>query len=154
MTAHIRIRAGALVIKDDSILLIEYVDENGLHYNLPGGGVEPGEGAKEAVKRELKEEACALVKVGELAYVYEYIPHLSSDRYGKTPSLTLIFSCELEEESGAKMPRMPDANQTAVKWISLSELKEIVLFPKVNQLIYDYLKQSNPLSYIEDHSIK
>ena len=40
MTYPIRVRASALIIQNDAILLVEFDDENGLHYNLPGGGVE------------------------------------------------------------------------------------------------------------------
>lgn len=42
MLYNIRVRPTALIVKDNSILLIEYKDENGTHYNLPGGGAEPG----------------------------------------------------------------------------------------------------------------
>ncbi|MGH0613019.1 hypothetical protein [Bacillus cereus] len=34
----IRARTSALIIKNNNVLLIEFNDENGLHYNLPGGG--------------------------------------------------------------------------------------------------------------------
>lgn len=67
----IRLRACALIIKDGAILLIEYENDNGdgvgVHYNLPAGGVEPGETFVEAVKREAKEEACVDVEVGPVA---------------------------------------------------------------------------------------
>ncbi|MEK6992550.1 NUDIX domain-containing protein [Paenibacillus sp. FSL K6-1566] len=43
MSYHIRVRPTALVIQEERILLVEYSDENGIHYNLPGGGAEPGE---------------------------------------------------------------------------------------------------------------
>jgi len=43
MQFHIRVRACALIIENDSVLLVEFLDESGLHYNLPAGGVEPGE---------------------------------------------------------------------------------------------------------------
>nr|WP_326116511.1 NUDIX domain-containing protein [Paenibacillus alginolyticus] len=70
----IRLRACALIIKDGAVLLIEYKNDNsdGVHYNLPAGGVEPGETFVEAVKREAKEEACIDVEVGPVAFVYEY----------------------------------------------------------------------------------
>ena len=82
MSFHIWVRAGALIMQDASILLIEFNDENGLHYNLPAGGTEPGETVKEAVKREAKEEASIDVEVGPLAFVYEYAPHLNGNKYG------------------------------------------------------------------------
>ena len=43
MSYPIRVRACALLIQDDAVLLVEFKDEYGLHYNLPAGGVEPGE---------------------------------------------------------------------------------------------------------------
>jgi 8-oxo-dGTP diphosphatase len=48
---HIRVRAGAVIIEDNSVLLIKFNDENGFHYNLPAGGVEPNETIIEAVRR-------------------------------------------------------------------------------------------------------
>lgn len=41
MTYHIRVRPTALVFQNEHVLLVEYVDENGLHYNLPGAGPSP-----------------------------------------------------------------------------------------------------------------
>lgn len=35
VTYPIRVRACALVLRDDSVLLIEFTDANGTHYNLP-----------------------------------------------------------------------------------------------------------------------
>lgn len=61
---HIRVRACALIIEDNYILLVEFNDEKGFHYNLPVGGTEPGESIIEAVKREAREEANADVDVG------------------------------------------------------------------------------------------
>jgi 8-oxo-dGTP diphosphatase len=53
----VRVRAGAIVIAEDRLLLIEFVDEGGDRwYELPGGGVEPGESIEAAVVRELLEE--------------------------------------------------------------------------------------------------
>jgi 8-oxo-dGTP diphosphatase len=68
MPCHIRVRAGAIIIEGDRILLTEYNDPNrGVVYDLPAGGVEPGESIIDAVKREAKEEACIEVEVGPLA---------------------------------------------------------------------------------------
>ncbi len=43
MTYPIRVRTSALIIKNSNLLLVEFNDENGLHYNLPDGDVEKGE---------------------------------------------------------------------------------------------------------------
>jgi hypothetical protein len=63
---HIRIGVRGLIVKHDAVLLIEFDDENGLHYNLPGGGVQPGESLVEALQREAKEEACIEIEIGRL----------------------------------------------------------------------------------------
>ncbi|MFD1737602.1 hypothetical protein ACFSCX_13710 [Bacillus salitolerans] len=42
LSNHIRVRAGAIIIKGDLILLTEYNDPvRGIVYDLPAGGVEP-----------------------------------------------------------------------------------------------------------------
>ena len=64
MPYHIRVRASALIIRQSEVLLVEFVDENGRHYNLPGGGMEPDESVIQAVKREANEETSAHVEVG------------------------------------------------------------------------------------------
>lgn len=72
MEHDIRFRPCALIFRGESILLVEYNDENGPYYNLPGGGLEYHETIKEAVKRELLEEASVEIEVGPIAYEPEY----------------------------------------------------------------------------------
>lgn len=155
MNFHIRVRACALIIHDESVLLIEFQDEHGLHYNLPAGGVEPNESVIEAVKREAREEASADVKVGRIAFVYEYAPHLASYIYDSAPhGLSLIFDCTLKAGSSPGMPEKPDKNQTGVKWIPLSELDRVVLYPNIKKHILEYAQsRSSYLSLIEEHQL-
>ena len=66
MTYHIRVRPTALVFQNEHVLLVEYVDENGLHYNLPGAA-EPGESIAEGALRELYEETTLEAQTGPVA---------------------------------------------------------------------------------------
>lgn len=154
MTYHIRVRAGAVIIQDNSVLLIEFKDENGLHYNLPAGGVEPNETIIEAVRREVQEEASIEVEVGSLAFVYEYAPHLNSNKYGETHSLGLMFECEIKEGFSPRLPKNPDKNQTGVKWVKLSDLKNIVLYPNMVEHIVKYIENKRNIDIIEEHLLK
>lgn len=52
----VRVRAGAVVIRYDRMLLIEREDGGETFYEIPGGGVEEGETPRTAVLRELWEE--------------------------------------------------------------------------------------------------
>ncbi|WP_231688202.1 NUDIX domain-containing protein [Bacillus sp. FJAT-18017] len=132
---------------------MEFDDEKGIHYNLPAGGVEPGESVIEAVRREAKEEASVNVEVGPLAFVYEYAPHLNRNRYGELHSLGLMFECRIQEGSTPMMPAHPDPNQTGVKWVKLSELEDILLYPNMIKLIIAYTKNKRSLELIEEHTL-
>lgn len=125
----IRVRSTAVIIEHNAILLIEYNDQNGLHYNLPGGGVQAGESVQEALQRELREEACCEVAVEELLWAYEYAPHLDQFRFGDTPSLSLCFVCK--RLSDYRMPEQPDEWQTAVKFLPLTDLPTVTLYPEL-----------------------
>jgi len=151
MNYHIRVRASALIVERDSVLLIQFNGENGLHYNLPGGGVEPGESIIQAIKREAKEEASVNIEVGPLAFVYEYAPHVNLFKYGSVHSLGLIFACRLTADSNPKMPTKPDPDQTGVKWVPLSELESVTLYPTITSYIVKYAKnQINDVIFIEE----
>ncbi|MGG0177378.1 NUDIX domain-containing protein [Gottfriedia acidiceleris] len=149
---HIRVRACALIVENDSVLLIQFTDEDGIHYNLPAGGTEPGETIIEAVKREAFEEAGVDVEVGELVFVSENAPHLTGHRIH---GLSLMFHCHIKENSIPMMPPNPDPNQTDVKWIPINELDNIILYPNIKDQIIQYAKgkyQNNRL--IEEYKLK
>lgn len=154
MSFHIRVRAGALIIKNNSILLIEFNDENGLHYNLPAGGTEPGETLKKAVKREAKEEASIDVEVGPLAFVYEYAPHLNNNKYGGTHSLGLMFECTVPEDCIPRLPANPDPNQTGVRWVPLTELDKVILYPNIREHILKYVENKRNVEIIEEQYLE
>ncbi|MGM0854249.1 MAG: NUDIX domain-containing protein [Bacillota bacterium] len=152
MLYPIRIRAGAIIVEEKHILLAEFKDENGLHYNLPAGGVEEGESIKEAVIREAFEETGAQIEVGSLAFTYEYAPHLNNHLYGPTHTLSLFFSCRRTSRTSLS-PSQPDPSQTGVRWIPLSELHSIVLYPKIHDRILQHVRQSSQEVFIEESEI-
>ena len=58
---------GAIAVRDGALLLIRrgHAPSRG-RWSLPGGRVEPGETAREALVREMAEETGLIVEVGEL----------------------------------------------------------------------------------------
>ncbi|MFS0634819.1 NUDIX domain-containing protein [Mesobacillus foraminis] len=149
--SQVRIRCTGLIIKDNAILVIRY-NENGIHYNLPGGGLEQGETILEGVAREVYEETNAEVEVGQLALVYEFAPQKQSGDYLPTEkhSLHLLFECTLKDHSIPKLPPQPDPFQTAVEWVPLKDLKSILLIPNLSEQILDYVKTKRNIDLIED----
>ncbi|MDR1688976.1 MAG: NUDIX hydrolase [Clostridiales bacterium] len=66
-----RIAVNAVLFDADGKIAISYMGKYDLH-TLPGGGIEPGENLREAVKREVWEETgCECEIVGELGTVFE-----------------------------------------------------------------------------------
>ncbi|MZQ84634.1 NUDIX domain-containing protein [Paenibacillus sp. 5J-6] len=155
MTYPIRVRACALIIENEAVLLVEFEDEDGIHYNLPAGGVESGESVIEAVKREAWEEAAVDVEVGPLAFVSEHAPHLITTYESNSPhGLSLMFDCKIKEGSQPTLPANPDMNQVGVRWVSLSELDSIVLYPNIKHLIKDYARDRNRnIELVEEYKL-
>ncbi|WP_409250990.1 NUDIX domain-containing protein [Bacillus sp. SCS-153A] len=153
MSYPIRVRAGALIIENQRVLLAKFEDENGVHYNLPGGGVEKDESTSETAVREAMEEAGVEVDVRRLAFVYEYAPHQNDNLFGKTPNLSLFFECRLINGSKPSLPAVPDANQTGVEWVHLSELDSIILYPNIQRHIQDYASGHYEMDLIEERHI-
>ncbi len=153
--SNVRIRCTALIIENNSVLLVEY-DDNGIHYNLPGGGLEPGETIVEGVAREVFEETTADVEVGSLALIYEFPPHKQSGDYDVNVKhgLHLIFECTIKNHSIPKLPEYPDPNQTAVKWIPIEELDSILLLPNIKQKIKNYINNRRNIELIEDYRLE
>ncbi|MED4453819.1 NUDIX domain-containing protein [Metabacillus fastidiosus] len=154
MTYPIRVRTSALIIQDNKVLLVEFKDENGLHYNLPGGGVESGETLVESVKREALEEASVHIEVGSVAFLYEYAPFKNKEKYGTVHSLTTVFDCKLRDGEIPQLPHNPDENQTAVKWILLDELNNVVLYPNIRHHILLHVKQHRSIDLLEEQKLE
>ena len=137
----IRVGARAAIVRDGSLLLIEYHDETGLHYNLPGGGVEDGESIHEALRRELHEEACIEhVEIGNLILTWEYVPQHYDFAYGTQQKLGLLFRCTIPDDDYPQLPQTPDPHQTGVKWIPLNQLSDIWLLPNIPHLLVPILR--------------
>lgn len=150
----VRVRASALIIQDDELLLIEFSDENGIHYNLPGGGTESGEALVDTVRRETAEEAGAEIEVGPAAFLYEYAPFANKDKFGPIHSLTVIFECSLKKGQIPMMPEHPDENQTGVRWIPLAELEDIILYPNIRREIQAYIMNKKNIALIEEQDLE
>jgi ADP-ribose pyrophosphatase YjhB (NUDIX family) len=80
--------ARAVLIHNQNILLMKRNKFGAIYYCLPGGGIEPGETADQAMKRELQEEASLIVADPQLVYIEE-----SGDPYGTQ----YIFTCQYQD---------------------------------------------------------
>ncbi|MBS3679796.1 NUDIX domain-containing protein [Ornithinibacillus massiliensis] len=154
MQFHIRVRAGAIIIENNKILLTVYNDsKRGTIYDLPAGGTEPNESITNAVIREAKEEACIDVEVGPLAFVYEYTPHLNLEKFGKVHTLVMMFECKIKNHSIPKFPEKPDSNQINVIWLPITELQNVEMYANIGSYLQDYTISRRNIDLIEEHKL-
>jgi len=143
-----RVSVKAIIVRDGKVLLVGYDldDGYGFHYNLPGGGVELGEGLHEALQREAREEVNAEIDVGRLLFVIEHVPAHHANKYGVTQSLGLYFHCTLRSGSEPRQPLSPVDEQEGVYWLPLSELHRAPLLPDIGERIQTAIAENSTVT--------
>ena len=140
----IRVSARAIVIEGDKILLVEY--GGGQYYNFIGGGIEKDETAKEAVAREIMEEAGLTAEVGDLVFSLEYEPVHCDFCHGRGHQISFFFRCHIDHDAKAQVPSHPDGNPddasitSVAKWVPISELAHINLLPQISKPLIEYIE--------------
>ena len=126
-----RIRAAAIIIKEEKLLLVKHVhpESKFTWWVPPGGGVEQkDDSVTDCVKRETFEETGYEIEVGELLFVREFL-----DSENQTLNLELFFSATIvggELTLANIHGTSPDADFIKqVKWISPEEISDITVFP-------------------------
>ena len=117
---------GILIVKDAILVSDEYIKRNKIT-KLPGGGLEFGEGTKDCLIREFKEELDLEIDVTEHFYTTDFYVASSFDTNSQVISIyylvkalgKLNFKVSETEHNYEKK----DGAQS-FRWIKLSELKE------------------------------
>lgn len=78
----------AIIVKDDSLLVMKRVKYGDVYYTLLGGGIDMGETPEQALVREIAEEASLAVKPDSIKLVFMH----TLEPFGKQ----YIFTCEVE----------------------------------------------------------
>lgn len=111
-----RLAAGVIVLKEDSILLVY---EKG-HWSLPKGKREPNESMHETAIREAKEETGFDVVIKDVAFVTEFIKK-SNKHY-----LQVYYEAEIV---GGKVEiNDPDQEIEAVEFVPMEKLDQYLSF--------------------------
>ncbi|UBF26046.1 NUDIX domain-containing protein [Kovacikia minuta CCNUW1] len=118
-----RISARALIVKHNAVLVIEYKDEAGIWYTLPGGGQQYGEDLITCVRREILEETGLHITVGEVRFVREFI---ADDQH----RVSIIFECDVERDRTSSSPTNPDPGQIGWKWLEFDQLATSRFYPR------------------------
>lgn len=126
----IRIRVCALIVKDDTVLLVKHQKEGREYWLLPGGGVDEGEDLNKALARELKEETSFDVRPEDLLFVCESIDH--GGRH-------VLHICLKSTIISGDLKVNPDNRLKDARFFSKNELKDLTIYPDITQNILDFL---------------
>lgn len=120
-----RRRVSAIVIRDDSLLVIRRVKNSEEYFTFPGGGVEDGEHWEEALVREMLEETSLTVAMENLQYTL----------FDRDENENRLYRCSWlsgEPMIHAESPEMEKIEAGQVfepVWMPRSELGSLVLYP-------------------------
>ncbi len=110
---------GAVVLKDDALLMVQRGREPGRGlWSLPGGRVEHGEYLTDAVAREIREETGVAIRVKDLLGIYEIV--------GRGHYVVLDYSAE---PIGDDEP-VAAGDAAQARWVPLHEIKELDCTPR------------------------
>lgn len=112
----------AIVVKGDQTLVMHRNKFGREYYTLLGGGIDPGETAEQALRREILEESSLYVTNGRLVFVEE-----AGDPYGTQ----YIYLCEVsggepklgEDSDEAKLFDM--GNQHTPMWVPIKDFASL-----------------------------
>jgi 8-oxo-dGTP pyrophosphatase MutT (NUDIX family) len=137
--AGIELIARAVIRVDRKILLAHKKGETNTF--LPGGHVEPGEYAKEALRRELAEELGVDSVIGEFVGVLE---HKFTDRHGRRyEEVNLIFEASVETNDLASVE-----GHLEFIWVSPDDFKTRNLLPSsLPDLLCKWFETGKPFHY-------
>jgi len=121
-----RIAAGALVVRDDRLLLVHHRREGAYDFWVPpGGGIVGGEALDAAAAREAAEETGLIVEATALAYIDELL--ISGTRQCKFWYLARIVGGTLTTGSAAARAE----HIVEARFLGADELDDKTVFPTV-----------------------
>ncbi len=127
-----RVGVGAIVIKDDKVLLVKrgIPPSKGL-WAIPGGHVELGETLQETAEREILEETGIVIKAQKPAYAFDLIER---DDLGKIRFHYIVVDLMAEYISGEPLGA-DDALEA--RWLSWEEIEKLPVSRNTLNLLKD-----------------
>jgi len=128
-----RSAVGAIVIRDDEVLLVKRNNPPGQGlWSIPGGCVELGETLQEAAEREIQEETGIIIRAKKPVYTFDVIER---DDQGRTRFHYVIVDLLADYVSGKPNPRS-DASEA--RWVTSCELEGL----PVSRITKEVLKKT------------
>ena len=141
---------GILINEDRQVLVSDEIIRGKYYTKFPGGGLEPGEGTRDCLKREFKEELNLLVAVEDHLYTTDYYQQsafnpddqLLSIYYYVTPLEPLLFPLTHSEmDDSQKTPTIYDiqASLETFRFMDLSGFSSESMSLPVDKIVADLI---------------
>lgn len=132
---HPRLAVGAIVFKNDKILLVKRGRPPAKgQWAIPGGNVKLGESLQKAAQREIFEETGITIQAREPVYTFDAIV---KDNHGKIQFHYVIVDLAAEFVRGEIRPGDDAAN---VRWVAAAELGRLNVSAPTLNLLKDRFK--------------
>jgi 8-oxo-dGTP diphosphatase len=133
-----RVSAGAIIIRNDEILLVRTLNSEGKDFLVAlGGGVESDEGINQACIREVREETGIEVRPDKILFIEDLV--WQNKRVVKIWFLCNVTGGELTRTQGAVEEGLIEAG-----WFRKNQLKNEIVFPAVlMHYDWDSFKEDN-----------
>lgn len=125
-SSSIRVKARALIMRDQMVLCQKKRSGNQIYMSLPGGTQEFNESLEQTVMRECAEEIGTTVIPSDLAFV---MAHNKSFSGSKIQKLECIFAATVASDYIPKNGPEPDENQVDILWGHVDNLANYMFMP-------------------------
>ncbi|HTY82129.1 MAG TPA: NUDIX domain-containing protein [Dehalococcoidales bacterium] len=124
-----RIRAAAIIVKGDSVLLVRHKFPDSDPWVPPGGGVEDSESVYDCAKRETYEETGLTVELGKILYLREFIEPSRAVHQFEIFIFATSFTGEPTLTNNS--PDDPDFKYIKdVKFVSKKDMEGLLIYPE------------------------
>jgi 8-oxo-dGTP pyrophosphatase MutT (NUDIX family) len=143
---------GVLINERKQVLVADEFIRGGLYTKFPGGGLEFGEGTRDCLKRELKEELGIEAEIGDHIYTTDYF-QLSAFRPDQQIISIYYFAKQLEELKvpvrknpfefdDAQMTIYQETGETETfRWIDWENFSEETVTLPIDKIVANIIKQ-------------
>lgn len=149
------VRVYGVLIHQGRLLVSDEYIKGAFYTKLPGGGLELGEGTRDCLKREFKEETGLDVQIGAHLYTTDFYQMSAFSAAQQIISIYYWVHCPDQDITGLKTHtkpfdfegaelRAPERDAESFRWVSWQDLDENLMSLPIDQAVIRLILQNRP----------